>query len=119
MARTSNSHEFEPVKVKGTLTVSPGIMARVSMFGPQSCCLAVATCTFKIGKRLRFWIVTERGWGGGRVLTHAGSNTMNFAVVWAAPLKEFAVVIATNQAGGETPNACDEAAGAVIRRFLS
>jgi CubicO group peptidase (beta-lactamase class C family) len=31
------------------------------------------------------WTVTERAWGGGRVLTHAGSNTMNFALVWMSP----------------------------------
>lgn len=65
------------------------------------------------------WLVTERGWGGGRVLTHAGSNTMNFAVVWAAPLKDFAVVIATNTGGNAAPGACDEAAAGMIGRFLA
>lgn len=64
------------------------------------------------------WLVTERGWGGGRVLTHAGSNTMNFAVVWAAPIKDFAVLVATNIAGNDAPGACDEAAAAMIGRFL-
>ena len=41
------------------------------------------------------------GWGGGRVFTHSGSNNQNFAVVWMAPLKNFAVLAATNQ-GGDT-----------------
>jgi hypothetical protein len=45
------------------------------------------------------WIVTERGWGGGRVLTHAGSNTMNHAVVWMAPRRNFAVLSATSLGG--------------------
>lgn len=43
------------------------------------------------------WLATERPWGGGPVYTHAGSNTMNFAVVWLAPLKDFAVLVTTNQ----------------------
>jgi CubicO group peptidase (beta-lactamase class C family) len=64
------------------------------------------------------WGVTERSWGGGRVLTHSGSNTMNFAVTWVAPLKEFAVVIASNQAGGNVEKACDDIAAAMVRRFL-
>src|SRR4029079_7321634 len=31
------------------------------------------------------WIVTQREWAGGTVLTHSGSNTMNYATVWIAP----------------------------------
>jgi CubicO group peptidase (beta-lactamase class C family) len=57
------------------------------------------------------WIVTERPWGGGTVLTHSGSNTMWYAVVWLAPRKDFAVLVACNRADGA---ACDEAAGALI-----
>ena len=64
------------------------------------------------------WIVTDRPWAGGRALTHAGSNTMNFAIVWMAPAKDFAVLVATNQAGGETFNACDEAASVLIMRLV-
>lgn len=60
------------------------------------------------------WLVVERGWGGGTVLTHAGSNTMNFAVVWAAPLRDFAVLVVTNQGGPAAAKACDEAAAALI-----
>jgi CubicO group peptidase (beta-lactamase class C family) len=64
------------------------------------------------------WVVTERAWGGGTVLTHAGSNTMWFCVVWIAPVKEVAVVATTNAAGPEAEKACDEAVGALLRRFL-
>jgi CubicO group peptidase (beta-lactamase class C family) len=60
------------------------------------------------------WLATERPWGGGQVLTHAGSNTMNYAVAWVAPLKDFAVLVMTNQGGDEAAKACDEAAGALI-----
>ena len=65
------------------------------------------------------WGTAERGWGGGRVLTHAGSNTMNYAVAWVAPRKEFAVCVATNVGGDGAARACDEVAAASIQRFLT
>jgi CubicO group peptidase (beta-lactamase class C family) len=61
------------------------------------------------------WIVVDRPWAGGRALNHAGSNTQNYAVVWMAPAKDFAVLVMTNQ--GDTFNACDAAASALIGRF--
>lgn len=64
------------------------------------------------------WLVTERDWGGGTVLTHAGSNTMNFAVVWMAPKRDFAVLVVTNQGGDAAAKACDEAAAALIGLHL-
>lgn len=65
------------------------------------------------------WLITERDWGDGRVLTHAGSNTMNFAVVWIAPNRDFAVLVACNQGGGKTDEACDKAAALLINAFLA
>ena len=64
------------------------------------------------------WIATDRPWGGGRVYTHTGSNNQNFAVVWMAPEKNFAVLIATNQGGGDEGSACDLTAAAMIGKFL-
>jgi CubicO group peptidase (beta-lactamase class C family) len=61
------------------------------------------------------WLVTDRPWAGGRALTHAGSNTMNFAIVWMAPAKDFAVLVMTNQ--GDAFAACDTAASALIVHF--
>jgi CubicO group peptidase (beta-lactamase class C family) len=58
------------------------------------------------------WLVVERPWAGGPALNHAGSNTQNFAVVWMAPAKDFAVLIMTNQ--GDTFEACDATASALI-----
>ncbi len=65
------------------------------------------------------WLVTERAWGGGRVFTHAGSNNQNFAVVWMAPLRDFAVLVATNVGGGGAAGACDQTAAALINEFLT
>jgi CubicO group peptidase (beta-lactamase class C family) len=63
------------------------------------------------------WIVVDRPWAGGRALNHAGSNLQNYAVVWMAPAKDFAVLVMTNQAGGDTFNACDAAAGTLISHY--
>jgi len=65
------------------------------------------------------WLLVQRPWAGGLALNHAGSNTQNFAIVWMAPLKDFAVLIMTNQADqqGETFKACDETAAALIQNF--
>ena len=60
------------------------------------------------------WIVTKRSWAGGETLTHAGSNTMWYCVVWAAPKRNFAVLVATNVAGEGVPKSCDDAAAALI-----
>jgi CubicO group peptidase (beta-lactamase class C family) len=60
------------------------------------------------------WGTTRRDWGGGTVLTHTGSNTMNTAVVWMAPRRDFAVLVATNQAGDGADEAVDAAASALI-----
>jgi CubicO group peptidase (beta-lactamase class C family) len=60
------------------------------------------------------WSITKRPWAGGLTLTHAGSNTMWYCIVWAAPKRDFAVLVATNVAGPDPETACDEAAAALI-----
>jgi CubicO group peptidase (beta-lactamase class C family) len=64
------------------------------------------------------WIVLERKWAGGRALMHNGSNTMFYIVVWMAPERNCAVIVATNIGGGETFAGCDEAAGKLIQQFF-
>lgn len=63
------------------------------------------------------WDVLKRPWAGGRVLTHNGSNTMNFAVIWVAPELDFAVAAATNVFGADAEKGCDEAVGALIQKW--
>lgn len=65
------------------------------------------------------WGVLERDWGGGRVLTHSGSNTMWYCTVWMAPEGDFAVLVATNQGGEKAAKGCDEAASAMIQAVLA
>lgn len=58
------------------------------------------------------WLIADgQPWAGGPALTHAGSNTMWFAVAWIAPGRDFAVVVACNQANDK---ACNEAVLALI-----
>src|SRR4030095_9690982 len=60
------------------------------------------------------WGVASRQWAGGLVFQHSGSNTMNFCVVWIAPLRDFAVLAVTNQGGTEAQEATDEAVSELI-----
>lgn len=64
------------------------------------------------------WIVVDRPWAGGKALTHNGSNTMWFAVMWLAPNKQFAVISATNVGGSAAETACDDVAAAMIGKWL-
>lgn len=63
------------------------------------------------------WFVADRSWAGGHALNHTGSNNQNYSVVWMAPARDFAVLVMTNQAGGDTFNACDAATGALISHY--
>lgn len=64
------------------------------------------------------WQICERSWGGGHVLTHTGTNTMNYAVAWVAPEKNFAVLVATNRGGDSAAEGLDKICGLMIDRFL-
>ena len=63
------------------------------------------------------WRVLPREWAGGNALTHNGSNTMFFAVIWIAPARGVAFVAATNCAGAEAAKACDEAVALLSSRL--
>lgn len=62
------------------------------------------------------WLVAERPWAGGMALTHGGSNTMWYAIVWIAPKRGFAMLAAVNQGGDSAHEACDEAISLLIER---
>ncbi len=62
------------------------------------------------------WIIADgQPWAGGSALTHAGSNTMWYAVAWLSPQKGFAILVACNQAN---PTACNDAVLALIADHL-
>ncbi len=60
------------------------------------------------------WNVVQRDWAGGKALNHGGDNTMNFANVWVAPGRNFAILVCVNQSGNKAFQATDAAVGAMI-----
>lgn len=65
------------------------------------------------------WIVVSRDWGGGVVLNHAGSNTMNFANAWLAPKRGFALLVCLNQGGDTAFRASDAAVQALLSQAVN
>lgn len=66
------------------------------------------------------WNILEREWAGGKVMTHAGSNTMFYTVIWIAPEKNFACVVATNIGDRKNHVAaqCDPVVAELIEKFI-
>jgi len=64
------------------------------------------------------WMVLKRSWANGRALMHNGSNTMFYVVVWMAPDKNCAVVVASNIGVDEAFAGCDEAAWKLIQQYF-
>ena len=64
------------------------------------------------------WVVLKRPWAGGTALMHNGTNTMNYTVMWLAPDKKFAAVAACNIDSGIGAQACDDAVGFLIEKYL-
>jgi CubicO group peptidase (beta-lactamase class C family) len=61
------------------------------------------------------WVVTNRPWAKGIVLTHTGSNTMWYAVMWVAPKLDRAFIVATNSRDENSHAICDQMAGELIQ----
>lgn len=61
------------------------------------------------------WIVTQRNWGSGTVLTHSGSNTMWYATVWVAPRINQAFFAVTNSCDDRSHKICDQVIAALIQ----
>ena len=58
--------------------------------------------------------MTKRPWGKGTVLTHSGSNTMWYAIVWVAPQLDQAFLVATNSRDDNSHPICDQMIGKLI-----
>ncbi len=64
------------------------------------------------------WLVASRSWGGGTVLTHTGSNTMNTATVWIAPKKNRLLVAVTNRGDDVAFKGVDAVFAPLIEKYL-
>jgi CubicO group peptidase (beta-lactamase class C family) len=62
------------------------------------------------------WVIANRDWAGGRAYTHAGSNTMNMAIAWVAPKRQFAILVASNVGSDKVSDACDDVVFKLIKR---
>lgn len=60
------------------------------------------------------WMVVRRDWARGPILTHNGTNTLWFAVVWMSPARDWVMTAVTNAGGPSAAKACDEAIGVLI-----
>jgi hypothetical protein len=58
----------------------------------------------------------RRGWSKGPVLSHSGSNTMNYATAWIAPSEGIAYLTVTNNGGNKAAGALDAVTSALIVR---
>ena len=64
------------------------------------------------------WIIGERSWADGPVYTHAGSNTMFYAVIWIAPKRNSAFVAMCNLGGASGEKACDNAIAHMVTHHM-
>ena len=84
---------------------------------PPSIYTAIQTPHFD-GNYAYGWGTARPPWAqGGKVLTHAGSNTMNYAVCWLSVDQGFGVLLCTNQSGKQASAACRKAGLALIRDY--
>jgi CubicO group peptidase (beta-lactamase class C family) len=92
--------------------LKPETMARLHA-SPEGAEIKDATDDYACG-----WVRMKRGWAGGQVLWHNGSNGMWYIVMWLAPEKDFCLIAATNVAGDDAEKACDDAREAMVRKWL-
>jgi CubicO group peptidase (beta-lactamase class C family) len=64
------------------------------------------------------WIVRERDGSMGRLLAHAGSNTMWYADLRIFPERDLVVLVAANQGGDVAERACEDASVALLGDHL-
>jgi len=61
------------------------------------------------------WTVVEQSWANGLTLSHNGSNTFWYATIWIAPVRDVAILVATNLGSDTAAKATDQAVTALIR----
>jgi CubicO group peptidase (beta-lactamase class C family) len=61
------------------------------------------------------WFVLDRSWAGGLAMNHNGSNTLWYCSIWIAPVKDFAILVATNAGGKPAEEACDHAVTGLLQ----
>jgi CubicO group peptidase (beta-lactamase class C family) len=65
------------------------------------------------------WGIAERPWAGGKVLMHAGSNTMWFSQIVLAPGRDLGLLVAANRADEPAQKGVGKTLEALIDRFAA
>ncbi len=65
------------------------------------------------------WRVVPRGWAHGNMLSHAGSNTINYAACWLGPAVGYGVIVCSNEGGEALGKATNEAAEALLKYYAA
>ena len=68
-----------------------------------------------LGNYAAGWILLQRDWASGDVLTHSGSNTSWYVTVWIAPNLDRAYLAGANSADNGTPQPLDRIIGELIK----
>jgi hypothetical protein len=63
--------------------------------------------------------VADRPWAGGKILEHEGSDGLNYCICLLAPLKQFGVLVCTNQGGDQAQRLCGETITLLVQRAFS
>ncbi len=60
------------------------------------------------------WFVVNRSWANGIALSHSGSNTFWYALVWVAPNLNRAFIVVTNSYDESIPTVCNDVVANLI-----
>lgn len=63
------------------------------------------------------WNEVPRPWAKGNALTHTGTNTMNYAVIWLAPHADLGIAVACNEGQRNSERALDDVATWLIKKY--
>lgn len=64
------------------------------------------------------WSIQDRPWAKGRTLSHAGSNTMFYMIIWLAPEIDLGIVVATNTGQENAATGLDKLVGQTIQSVI-
>jgi CubicO group peptidase (beta-lactamase class C family) len=65
------------------------------------------------------WQVVPRLWANGDALSHSGSNTMNYAVIWLAPARDLGIAVLCNEGQGQVRQATDDVVTWLFNKYTN
>lgn len=65
------------------------------------------------------WQQVPRPWAKGNALTHNGTNTMNYAVIWLAPEANLGIAVVCNEGERDVAKALDRITSAMVIKYAN